>query len=36
MAETCSHLDTVEDWWWRDAVDLFFEDDGAPPSPSHP
>ena len=25
-----------EDWWWCYADDLFFEVDGAPPSPSHP
>ena len=25
-----------EDWWWCYADDLFFEIDGAPPSPSHP
>ena len=25
-----------EDWWWCYADDLFFEIDGASPSPSHP
>jgi hypothetical protein len=25
-----------EDWWWCYADELFFEIDGAPPSPSHP
>ena len=25
-----------EDWWWCYADDLFFEIEGAPPSPSHP
>ncbi len=25
-----------EDWWWCYPDDLFFEIDGAPPSPSHP
>jgi hypothetical protein len=25
-----------EDWWWCYADELFFEVDGAPPSPSHP
>jgi hypothetical protein len=24
-----------EDWWWCYADELFFEIDGAPPSPSH-
>ncbi len=25
-----------EDWWWCYADELFFELEGAPPSPSHP
>ena len=25
-----------EDWWWCYPDELFFEIDGAPPSPSHP
>jgi uncharacterized UBP type Zn finger protein len=25
-----------EDWWWCYADELYFEVDGAPPSPSHP
>jgi hypothetical protein len=25
-----------ENWWWCYADALFFEVDGAPPSPSHP
>ena len=45
MEETCVHLEDVgdatpssngcEDWWWCYADELFFEVDGAPPSPSH-
>jgi hypothetical protein len=36
MADTCTHLDTGENWWWCHPDDLFFEVEGAAPSPSHP